>query len=127
MNIFVVLAHPEPKSFNGALFGTATRSLEEEGHKVVASDLYRMGFNPVSDRHNFTTVKDPDFLKLTIRASESAVRIRAARCSARHLRSVRARALGISFLFHCGFFRLGIFPPFSQIFFPEFFLFRVFL
>lgn len=66
MNILIVLAHPEPKSFNGALFETAAHTLREAGHTVVTSDLYRMGFNPVSDRHNFTTTQDPDFLKLQL-------------------------------------------------------------
>jgi NAD(P)H dehydrogenase (quinone) len=61
MNVFVVLAHPEPKSFNGALFNTALRTLTSAGHAVAASDLYRMGFDPVSGRHNFLTVKDPEF------------------------------------------------------------------
>jgi NAD(P)H dehydrogenase (quinone) len=63
MNIFLVLAHPEPKSFNGALFREAYQLLTKQGHPVRTSDLYSMRFNPVSDRHNFTTVKDPDFFK----------------------------------------------------------------
>lgn len=66
MNVLIVLAHPEPHSFNGALFDTAAGVLREAGHTVATSDLYRMGFNPVSGRHNFTTVKDADFLKLQV-------------------------------------------------------------
>ena len=66
MNVLIVFAHPETKSFNGALFGTAVKTLSAAGHTVATSDLYRMGFNPVSDRRNFTTVKEPDFLKLQI-------------------------------------------------------------
>lgn len=64
MNVLIVLAHPEPKSFNGAMFDTALRELRAAGHTVETSDLYRMGFNPVSSRANFTTVKDADYLKL---------------------------------------------------------------
>jgi len=64
MNVLIVLAHPEQHSFNGALFETAVKTLREAGHTVATSDLYRMGFNPASDRRNFTTVKDADFLKL---------------------------------------------------------------
>ena len=30
---------------------------------TAVSDLYRMGFNPVNDRHNFTALKDPVFYK----------------------------------------------------------------
>lgn len=63
-NVLIVLAHPEPKSFNGALCDTAVKTLRAQGHAVTTSDLYRMRFNPVSDRHNFIAAKDPDFLKL---------------------------------------------------------------
>lgn len=63
MNVLIVLAHPEPKSFNGALFETAVATLRAAGHSVATSDLHRLGFNPVSDRRNFTTVKDPDYFK----------------------------------------------------------------
>ena len=72
MNVFVVLAHPEPKSFNGALFDTALRTLTSAGHEVAASDLCRMGFDPVSGRHNFLTVKDPDFLKLQVEETHAS-------------------------------------------------------
>ena len=63
MNILIVLAHPERQSFNGALFDTAIATLEAAGHTVVTSDLYRLGFDPVSDRRNFTTVKEANYLK----------------------------------------------------------------
>ena len=72
MNVFIVLAHPEPKSFNAALFDTAVRTFEWSGHTVAVSDLYRMGFNPVSDRRNFTTTKDPDYLKLQIEETHAS-------------------------------------------------------
>ena len=63
MRVFIVHAHHEPRSFNGAMTGTATEALRQAGHEVIVSDLYAMGFNPVSDRRNFTTVKDPTVLK----------------------------------------------------------------
>jgi NAD(P)H dehydrogenase (quinone) len=66
MNVLIVLAHPEPKSFNGAMFETAVATLRAAGHTIATSDLYRMGFDPASSRRNFTTVKDPDYLKLQI-------------------------------------------------------------
>jgi NAD(P)H dehydrogenase (quinone) len=72
MNTFIVFAHPEPKSFNGALFESAAHVLAAAGHTVVTSDLYRMGFNPVSDRRNFTTVKEPEFLKLQIEETHAS-------------------------------------------------------
>ncbi|GAM64945.1 NAD(P)H oxidoreductase YRKL [Vibrio ishigakensis] len=63
MNILVVYWHPEPKSFNGALFNQAVNSLKAQGHQVKTSDLHAMEFNPTSGRNNFTTVHDPDFFK----------------------------------------------------------------
>ena len=63
MNAFLVLAHPEPQSFNSSLFQAARRAFREGGHAVQVSDLYAMGFNPVSGRHNFISVKDPRFFK----------------------------------------------------------------
>ena len=66
MNIFIVYAHAEPKSFNGAMFRAAQETLRGAGHLVAVSDLYAMKFDPVSDRRNFTTVKDPGFFKQQI-------------------------------------------------------------
>lgn len=63
MRVFIVHAHPEPKSFNAAMTRTATEALASAGHEVIVSDLYAMGFNPVSDRRNFTTVHDPDYYR----------------------------------------------------------------
>ena len=72
MKAFLVLAHPEPRSFNGAMFRTAAETLRAEGHEVHTSDLHAMQWNPVSDRRNFVTVKDPDFLKLQIEEAHAS-------------------------------------------------------
>ncbi|MFI5336613.1 MAG: NAD(P)H-dependent oxidoreductase [Opitutales bacterium] len=66
MKVFLVLAHAEPRSFNGALCLTAQETLRAAGHSVAVSDLYAMKFDPVSDRRNFTTVKNPDYFKQQI-------------------------------------------------------------
>lgn len=66
MNVLLVLAHPERHSFNGAMFDAATQALRAAGHTIATSDLYRMPFDPVSDRRNFTGVKDPAYLKLQL-------------------------------------------------------------
>ncbi|HXV25586.1 MAG TPA: NAD(P)H-dependent oxidoreductase [Alphaproteobacteria bacterium] len=63
MRVFIVHAHHEPTSFNGAMTREATAALTAAGHEVIVSDLYAMGFNPVSDRRNFITVKDPNRLR----------------------------------------------------------------
>ncbi len=66
MKVFIVYWHPEPRSFNAAMFQTACETLEAAGHEVKTSNLYAMGFDPVSGRKNFTTMKDPSYLKLQI-------------------------------------------------------------
>src|SRR5579872_973189 len=63
MRVFIVHAHHEPQSFNGALTREATAALAAAGHEVVLSDLYAMRFNPVSDRSNFVTVKDAAYFR----------------------------------------------------------------
>lgn len=63
MRIFIVHAHPEQNSFNGALTRAAQDALSAAGHEVVISDLYAMSFNPVSDRRNFTTIRDANYYR----------------------------------------------------------------
>jgi len=63
MRVFIVHAHPEPSSFNGAMTREASLALAAAGHEVIVSDLYAMGFDPVSDRRNFVTVADATRLK----------------------------------------------------------------
>ncbi|UFZ04262.1 NAD(P)H-dependent oxidoreductase [Bradyrhizobium ontarionense] len=63
MKVFIVLAHPEHQSFNGAMFRTAVDVLGAAGHEIKTSDLYALRFDPVSSRTNFLTVKDPDYYK----------------------------------------------------------------
>lgn len=62
-NILIVHAHPEPKSFSSALANKAAASLSVRGHAVTFSNLYELGFDPVSSRKNYTTVSDPAYLK----------------------------------------------------------------
>lgn len=63
MNALIVYWHPEPKSFNHAMFVTASEALTAAGWEVRGSDLHALAFDPVSGRANFTTVKDPVYLK----------------------------------------------------------------
>ncbi len=65
MNVLIVYAHPEQKSFNGAMKDTAVETLSAAGHDVVVSDLYAMGFNPVASREDMTgEMTNPDFFSL---------------------------------------------------------------
>jgi NAD(P)H dehydrogenase (quinone) len=66
MKVLVVLAHPEHQSFNGAMFRAVVDTLSADGHELRTSDLYAMQFDPSSGRHNFMTVKDPDYFKQQI-------------------------------------------------------------
>ena len=66
MKVFIVHAHAEPKSFNGAMFQIAQDTLRAAGNAVTISDLYAMKFDPVSGRRNFITVKNPDYFKQQI-------------------------------------------------------------
>ncbi|GAN94403.1 NAD(P)H dehydrogenase (quinone) [Gluconobacter thailandicus F149-1 = NBRC 100600] len=59
MNVLIVLAHPEPQSFNHGLAQTAARSFCLQGHDVRISDLYAQKFNPVEQPDHFLTRKDP--------------------------------------------------------------------
>jgi len=62
MNVLIVYAHEEPLSFNAALKNTAIQTLEGQGHQVVVSDLYRMGFKAVADTADFLERKDRHIL-----------------------------------------------------------------
>ncbi len=62
MNVFIVGAHPEPRSFNTALRDLSVRVLRERGHEVRVSDLYQMNFNPVASAADFGERADPDYL-----------------------------------------------------------------
>jgi len=72
MRVFIVHAHPEPKSFSGAMTAAAVEALTGAGHEVQVSDLYRMRFDPVSDRHNFTTVLDAEYYKQQLEEAHAA-------------------------------------------------------
>lgn len=51
--VFLVYAHPEPRSLNGALRNLTEETLRALGHEVVVSDLYAMGWNPVAGAPDF--------------------------------------------------------------------------
>ena len=72
MNVFVLYWHPEPKSFNHALFDAATTALKDAQHEVKTSNLHEMQFDPLSSRKNFKTVKDPNYLNIPLEESYAA-------------------------------------------------------
>lgn len=61
----LVLAHPEPLSFNGALHRVALETLTAAGHDVRVSDLYAMAWNPVAGPGDVTgELQDPAYFRL---------------------------------------------------------------
>jgi NAD(P)H dehydrogenase (quinone) len=62
VNVLIVHAHPEPRSFTTALKDLAQAELEQAGHTVTVSDLYAMNWNPVASAADFGSRKNPDYL-----------------------------------------------------------------
>lgn len=62
MNVLIVHAHPEPRSFTTALLRTAVETLTASGAQVAVSDLYAMCFDPVARATDFPSRHDPDYL-----------------------------------------------------------------
>lgn len=53
MNVFLLHAHPEPRSLNGALKTFMIERLQRAGHTVEVSDLYAMGWKAQLDAADF--------------------------------------------------------------------------
>lgn len=47
MQISLILAHPDKRSFNHAIAETAVETLSRNGHAVAVHDLYAEGFDPI--------------------------------------------------------------------------------
>lgn len=65
MKVLIVYAHPEPKSFNGAMKNLALATLDAAGHEVVVSDLYAMRFEAIVCASDFLGPRaDPEALSI---------------------------------------------------------------
>jgi putative NADPH-quinone reductase len=51
MSVLVVLAHPDPDSFNHAIAGAVVETLQQDEHQVIFHDLYAEGFDPILSHH----------------------------------------------------------------------------
>jgi len=58
-NILIVVAHPDPASFNHALANSTAEALRQAGHKVTVSDLAAEGFRADVGPHDVTERADP--------------------------------------------------------------------
>lgn len=59
MRTFIVHAHPEPRSLNGALTDLAVTTLRDAGHEVKVSDLYAMRWKATVDADDVGAASDP--------------------------------------------------------------------
>ncbi len=66
MNILIIHAHPEEKSFTHALKNTAVDCFKQQGHQVEVSDLYAMNFNPVASATDFSHPEHPEYLNYAL-------------------------------------------------------------
>lgn len=71
-SVLIVVAHPEPKSFNHAMAEAAARALVAEGHSVRVSDLCGEGFRADIGRHDMTSVADADRFQVQAEQAEAA-------------------------------------------------------
>jgi NAD(P)H dehydrogenase (quinone) len=60
--VLIVYAHPEPTSLTRELVEVSVQTLQQQGHEVLQSDLYAMGWKAVFDEHDFPDRADPDRL-----------------------------------------------------------------
>lgn len=74
MNVLIVHAHPEPRSFNAATKDMAVETLRGSGHSVAVSDLYALNFKAAVDAHDFTAGRaDAGFLSVAAEQTKAVV------------------------------------------------------
>ena len=71
-SVLIVVAHPEPKSFNHALAEAAAQALVAEGHSVRVSDLCGEGFRADIGRHDMSSVADADRFQVQAEQAQAA-------------------------------------------------------
>ncbi len=72
MHALIVYAHPEPRSFNGAMKDRAVATLESMGWVVEVSDLHAMSFDPLPRRTDFADPENADFFKYQAEQAHAA-------------------------------------------------------
>ncbi len=58
MNILIIYAHPNPKSFNHAILNRTKEKYEKDGDTVIIRDLYEINFNPVLSAKDFIAIQN---------------------------------------------------------------------
>jgi NAD(P)H dehydrogenase (quinone) len=62
VEVLIVHAHHEPRSFCSAMKDAAVAELQTQGHAVTVSDLCAMHWNPVASAADFGSRSDPEYL-----------------------------------------------------------------
>ena len=57
MNHLIVYAHPNPKSFSGAICQQLAKLSKSHGHSVEIRDLYKLNFQPVLSAQDFEIIR----------------------------------------------------------------------
>lgn len=70
-NILIVYAHPEPTSLTCQFTDIAARTLREQGHTVMLSDLYGMNWKAVFDAEDFPNRANPERLSFITESGHS--------------------------------------------------------
>ena len=74
MNVLIVYAHPNPRSFNAAMREAAVDALTEAGHAVQVSDLYAMNFKATLDERDFNERQNLNFFDPVNEQNHAAMR-----------------------------------------------------
>ena len=62
MKWYILLAHPNPGSFNHAVYSAFVEGLNEAGAAYKVNDLYASGFNPLMADDDFKQFEDSGIL-----------------------------------------------------------------
>lgn len=71
MNIYIILAHSEKKSFNASLANAQREALIEAGHEVRFKNLYQDKFKPLLTRDDFPHIPDNQHVQFPIAQGEA--------------------------------------------------------
>jgi len=56
-NTLIILAHPNPDSFNGAILKTIENKLKEKEYQFISKNLYQLNFNPILNMDDFARMQ----------------------------------------------------------------------
>jgi NAD(P)H dehydrogenase (quinone) len=73
MKWYILLAHPNPGSFNHAVCKAFVEGLEQAGASYEVNDLYATGFNPLMDGDDFNQFEDGGVLPADVLDEQTKV------------------------------------------------------